>query len=80
MFIAFIEKGDGNHLPIALASMGAKYLRELMMSQFNAWFHTYDAGIKPTAGYYQDGKRWLADTTDLRKKIGVPDERIVRQR
>jgi ribonuclease HII len=80
MFIAFIEKGDGNHLPIALASMGAKYLRELMMSQFNAWFHTYDAGIKPTAGYYQDGKRWLEDTTDLRRKIGVPDERIVRQR
>ena len=80
MFIAFIEKGDGNHLPIALASMGAKYLRELMMSQFNAWFHNYDAAIKPTAGYYQDGKRWLADTSELRHKIGVPDERIVRQR
>jgi ribonuclease HII len=80
MFIAFIEKGDGNHLPIALASMGAKYLRELMMSQFNAWFHTYDAGIKPTAGYYGDGQRWLNDTSALRQKLGVRDERLIRQK
>jgi ribonuclease HII len=80
MFIAFIEKGDGNHLPIALASMAAKYVRELMMSQFNAWFHTYDAGIKPTAGYYGDGQRWLNDTSELRQKLGVRDERLIRAR
>jgi ribonuclease HII len=80
MFIAFIEKGDGNHLPVALASMGAKYLRELMMSQFNNWFHTYDAGIKPTAGYYGDGQRWLQDTADLRRRIGVDDARLIRAR
>jgi hypothetical protein len=80
LFVAFKEKGEGQHLPIALASMAAKYLREVMMHQFNQWFHSYDAGIKPTAGYYQDGKRWLADTTDLRRKIGVPDERIVRNK
>ena len=80
MFIAFMEKGENTQLPIALASMGAKYLRELMMHQFNQWFHTYDADIKPTAGYYQDGKRWLQDTIEVRRKIGVPDERIVRKR
>ena len=80
LFIAFKEKGDRDHLPIALASMAAKYTRELMMHQFNQWFATYDAGIKPTAGYYQDGKRWLADTSELRGKIGVPDARIMRSR
>ncbi|MCB9893207.1 MAG: hypothetical protein H6839_02010 [Planctomycetes bacterium] len=80
MFIAFMEKGEGHHLPIALASMAAKYMRELMMHQFNAWFVSYDAGIKPTAGYYQDGKRWLQDTVEVRRKIGVPDERLIRKR
>jgi ribonuclease HII len=80
MFIAFMEKGEGHQLPIALASMAAKYMRELMMHQFNQWFHTYDAGIKPTAGYYQDGKRWLADTVEVRKKIGATDERLIRRR
>ncbi|MEZ5993323.1 MAG: hypothetical protein R3E76_13375 [Planctomycetota bacterium] len=80
MFIAFMEKGDSKHLPIALASMAAKYMRELTMHQFNAWFHTYDAGIKPTAGYYQDGKRWLHDTSDLRRKIGVTDEKLLRKK
>ena len=80
LFIAFMEKGDRDHLPIALASMAAKYLRELTMHQFNAWFHNYDAGIKPTAGYYQDGRRWLLDTADLRQKIGVDDNRLIRRK
>lgn len=80
LFIAFKEKGESEHLPIALASMAAKYMRELTMHQFNAWFHTYDAEIKPTAGYYQDGKRWLSDTGELRRKIGVPDERLIRRK
>lgn len=80
MFIAFIEKGDAAHLPIALASMAAKYLRELFMHQFNAWFHNYDANLKPTAGYYKDGRRWLDDTVELRQKIGIDDRRLIRER
>jgi hypothetical protein len=80
MFIAFIEKGDGDHLPIALASMGAKYIREIMMHQFNAWFANYDAGLKPTAGYFKDGRRWLLDSAELRRKIGVDDARLIRRR
>ena len=80
MFIAFIEKGDGDHLPIALASMGAKYIREIMMNQFNAWFANYDAELKPTAGYFKDGRRWLMDSAELRRKIGVDDARLIRRR
>lgn len=80
LFIAFMEKGDRDHLPIALASMAAKYQRELTMHQFNAWFHNYDADIKPTAGYYQDGRRWLHDTSDLRRKIGATDEKLLRKK
>ncbi|MBK9974474.1 MAG: hypothetical protein IPP14_06845 [Planctomycetes bacterium] len=80
LFVAFKEKGEGDHLPIALASMLAKYLRELSMHQFNAWFLKHDPALKPTAGYYTDGKRWLDDTAGLRRAIGIDDARIVRQK
>lgn len=80
MLIAFAEKGDRDHLPVALASMAAKYLRELFMHQFNAWFLSYDAGLKPTAGYFKDGRRWLEDSAELRRRIGVDESRLIRQR
>ena len=60
--------------------MGAKYIREIMMHQFNAWFANYDAELKPTAGYFKDGRRWLMDSAELRRKIGVDDARLIRQR
>ncbi|MBE7490639.1 MAG: hypothetical protein HS108_02585 [Planctomycetes bacterium] len=80
LFVAFQEKGESDHLPIALASMLAKYLRELSMHQFNAWFLKHDPALKPTAGYYTDGKRWLDDTAGLRRAIGIEDSKIVRQK
>jgi hypothetical protein len=78
LFVAFLEKGETDHLPIALASMFAKYLRELMMHQFNAWWGTHDPDLKPTAGYYKDGRRWLEDTRRLREALGVDESRLVR--
>lgn len=80
LFIAFAEKGESRTLPVALASMGAKYVREVMMQQFNQWWAQHDGALKPTAGYYTDGKRWLQDTRNLRDAIGIPDNRIVRSR
>ena len=80
LFIAFIEKGESDHLPIALASMAAKYVRELMMHQFNAWFARHDASLKPTAGYYKDGRRWLQDTAALRDALGIDDSFLIRSR
>jgi hypothetical protein len=78
LFIAFVEKGELDHLPIALASMFAKYLREVMMHQFNAWWSRHDPTLKPTAGYYKDGRRWLEDTQKLRDALGVDDSQLVR--
>lgn len=80
LFAAFIEKGEQDHLPVALASMAAKYLREISMHQFNAWFGRHDPSLKPTAGYYTDGRRWLDDTAGLRAAIGIDDARLVRQK
>src|SRR5436305_11478164 len=49
--LLFRPKADGNSLPVALASMLAKYLREVFMLQFNRYSLTHVPGLKPPAGY-----------------------------
>lgn len=77
--VSFEVEGEDAHLPVALASMIAKYVRELAMARFNRYWtarmQTLGAEIKPTAGYSQDGRRWLRDAaamlTDEDKRLLV---------
>ncbi|MCK4624628.1 MAG: hypothetical protein KAV00_04900 [Phycisphaerae bacterium] len=62
--IRFCTKAESDSLPVALASMVSKYLRELFMELLNKWWADRIADLKPTAGYYTDGKRFLNDITD----------------
>ncbi len=63
--IAFVVEGERDHLPVALASMIAKYTRELAMLRFNRHWSGVsrgaigEDGVRPTAGYAQDARRWL---------------------
>lgn len=61
LMISFEIKADANYLPVAMASMTAKYLRELFMEQFNLYWIKKIPGLASTAGYPQDGKRFIAD-------------------
>ncbi len=70
MSVTFLVEAEQAHMPVALASMVAKYTRELCMERFNrAWNQTardiLGAEIKPTAGYSQDARRWLRDAKEL---------------
>ena len=56
--IHFLAKGE-RLLPTALASMLAKYLRELAMRPFNEFWQRHIPGLRPTAGYPEDARRWL---------------------
>jgi len=47
--------------PVALASMTAKYVRELSMHAFNAFWSSRLPGLRPTAGYPSDALRWRHD-------------------
>lgn len=47
-------------LPVALASMTSKYLRELSMRAFNAWWCAQVPDLRPTAGYGEDAPRFRA--------------------
>ncbi len=76
--ITFEVEGDGHHLPVALASLCAKYTRELFLRRFNAYFGARKPGLAPTAGYPQDAERWLADAADV---LTANDrDRLIRRR
>ena len=76
--ISFASKSDETHLPVALASMIAKYTRELQMIRFNRYFQNLIPTIKPTAGYVQDGRRFLKEIEPLLAKKGINRELLVR--
>lgn len=59
--VLLVSKADDGYFPVSLASMAAKYVRELMMGRFNRYWGERLAGLKPTAGYVQDARRWLID-------------------
>jgi len=61
MRIHFITKADQNFLPVCLASMVSKFLRELLLERLNSYFIRNLPDLKPTAGYWQDGQRFVND-------------------
>jgi len=50
--------GGESRLPVAVASMVAKYVRELAMLAFNDGWCRRVPGLRPTAGYPLDARRW----------------------
>lgn len=67
-------------LCVALASMIAKYVRELLMARFNRYWARRAAlagrEVKPTAGYRADAWRWLKDM----EGVYEPAERVAMMR
>lgn len=78
--ISFSQSGESLHLPVALASMVSKYLRELLMGLFNTFWLRHAPDVTPTAGYYEDGRRFLHDIERHIERLGISREMLVRQR
>ncbi len=76
--IAFKVRADGEDLAVAWASVHAKLTRELFMERFNAWFADRCPGVRPTAGYVVDGRRFLEDVDAVLARSGVPRDWVVR--
>ena len=72
----FTVGGEEAHLPVALASMASKYLRELFMELLNGFWAGQVPGLAPTAGYYTDGRRFHRDIAPVVKQLGI-DERML---
>jgi len=62
--VQFVPEAEDAHMPVALASMLAKLVRELAMIRFNRYWASRVPELKPTAGYVQDARRWLKDAGD----------------
>jgi len=75
----FLAKGE-SQLPIALASMLAKYQRELAMIRFNDFWRSHLPELRPTAGYPEDAKRFKKEIAATQKRLGIADESLWRKR
>ena len=79
MTVSFETGAEQKHLPVALASMIAKYVRELLMARLNRFFCGHLPELKPTAGYVQDGRRYLAEITPLIEELGLSRSSLIRK-
>ncbi len=78
--IFFRERAESGCLPVAMASMVAKYLRESLMRRLSGYWQARVPGLAATAGYYTDGMRFLTDIAEARAAMGVVDDDIIRSR
>jgi hypothetical protein len=77
--VAFRMNGE-RFLPTALASMTAKYLRELSMRAFNEFWSAHVPNLRPTAGYPKDAQRFRKDIAAAQRKLQIDDHLIWRNR
>lgn len=76
--IEFTVGGEAR-APVALASMTAKYVRELSMQAFNAFWRDRAPGLQPTAGYPVDAARWRDAAQAAIRAAGIPPDDLWRR-
>jgi ribonuclease HII len=77
MHVLFLTQSERQHLPVALASMIAKLCRETLMARLNRHFAARVPELKPTAGYRQDGWRFVQE---LGPSLTEPERRVLLRR
>ena len=80
MSVSFETQCDRRRLPTALASMLSKYVREVFLEMLNDYWCARVPNLKRTAGYFADGKRFLKDIENARRREGIPLSLMVRCR
>jgi hypothetical protein len=80
MELHFLVGAEDRHLPVALASMTCKYLRELLMEVFNAFWLPHVPDLAPTAGYYTDGRRFYGEIQAAMQRLEIAPDLVYRCR
>lgn len=78
--ITVMPKADVEQFTVALASMFSKYLRELLMREFNRYWQSHVPGLKATAGYPLDADRYYAEIRPAMAKLGIAERLVWRSR
>jgi len=70
--VCFEVDADGRHLPVALASMVGKYVRELTMERQNQFYLGHDPLLPRPSGYRDPvTARFIAESASLRKRLNI---------
>jgi hypothetical protein len=77
--VRFCAKAEG-FLPVALASMASKYLRELAMQAFNTFWDRHVPGLRPTAGYPVDAGRFRSEIAPMQRQLDIDDRLLWRSK
>ena len=80
MRVHFIVSADEQYLSVSLASMVSKYLRELLIGSINFYFAGFSPDLKPTAGYWEDGLRFIEDLKTNLPHIQFNQNQLIRCR
>lgn len=78
--LTFQPRADGEHLCVALASMASKYLREVLMVEFNRFWREHLPDLKPTAGYPLDAARFFREIRPTMEALGLSEECVWRRK
>jgi ribonuclease HII len=78
--VHFVVGADSKFLPVSLASMACKYLREVLVENINNYFLGFNPAIKPTAGYWQDGLRFIEDIKTHIPNLSFNTNQLIRCR
>jgi len=78
MVVRFLVEGDDKSFPVALASCASKYVRELFMKLLNAWFQERLPGLKETAGYALDGRRFANEVEGELRRLEIAPALLLR--
>ena len=78
--IVVTPKADVEHFTVALASMVSKYVRELLMLEFNRFWRLHLPDLEPTAGYPGDSQRYFDAIRPIMQKLGIADRLVWRCR
>ena len=78
--IVVTPRADIENFTVALASMTSKYVRELLMREFNGFWGGHVPGLKPTAGYPLDAVRYYEAIRPAMAKLGIAERAVWRCR
>jgi ribonuclease HII len=78
--VHFVVGADDKFLPVSLASMVCKYLRELLVDNINEYFRGFNSAVKPTAGYWKDGLRFIEDLKTHIPNVKYDANQLIRSR
>ena len=78
--VRFEIDADARHLPVALASMVGKYVRELFMERQNRFYRGHDSTLPEVSGYHDPiTQAFIAQSAPLRTALGIDDSCFARK-